>query len=224
MGGILDVKWAHDGIVMTGHYCTAQGIIQQIGDLGVELTSLIITIHAFVVVAVSPGEQSERVARVARLFAFGIVALASLFIALWVGISNHKYRSYEAPTPYWCWISPGYGRERIAGEYIWLWMAWFTSVIVFIPLYFWARSRTTKRAALGMLRYPLAYSIILLPISIARWVDFRGGHVPSVVIFFSVSLFNLSGAINVLLFLIMRPQLLLFSPPEESPEALVWST
>jgi hypothetical protein len=31
-------------------------------------------------------------------------------------------------------------------------------------------------------------------------------------------MFNLSGAINVLLFLIVRPQLLLFTPPEELSE------
>jgi len=31
-------------------------------------------------------------------------------------------------------------------------------------------------------------------------------------------MFNLSGAINVIIFLIVRPQLLLFSPPEEFSE------
>ncbi|KAI0276665.1 hypothetical protein BGY98DRAFT_695000 [Russula aff. rugulosa BPL654] len=37
MGGVLDVRWAHNGIVTTGHYCTAQGVIQQIGEVGVAL-------------------------------------------------------------------------------------------------------------------------------------------------------------------------------------------
>ena len=41
MGGILDVRWAHNGIVTTGHYCTAQGTIQQIGELGVALVTLV---------------------------------------------------------------------------------------------------------------------------------------------------------------------------------------
>jgi hypothetical protein len=39
-------------------------------------------------------------------------------------------------------------------------------------------------------------------------------NVPSAATFFSVSMFNLSGAINVLLFLVVRPQLLLFPRPE----------
>jgi hypothetical protein len=48
MGGILDVWWAHDGIVTVGPYCTAQGVIQQLGQLGVALITLIITIYTFV--------------------------------------------------------------------------------------------------------------------------------------------------------------------------------
>jgi hypothetical protein len=41
MGGVLDVGWAHKGIVKSGHYCTAQGIIQQIGEVGVALITLV---------------------------------------------------------------------------------------------------------------------------------------------------------------------------------------
>jgi hypothetical protein len=47
---------------------------------------------------------------------------------------------------------------------------------------------------------------------------FNHKEVTSAATFFAVSMFNLSGAINVLLFLIVRPQLLLFSPPDESDE------
>jgi len=42
-GGILDVRWAHNGIVTTGPYCTAQGIIQQVGELGVALIILVVS-------------------------------------------------------------------------------------------------------------------------------------------------------------------------------------
>jgi hypothetical protein len=48
MGGILDVRWAHNGIVTTGSYCTAQGIIQQIGELGVALITLVCTFPHYV--------------------------------------------------------------------------------------------------------------------------------------------------------------------------------
>ena len=46
MGGILDVRWANNGIVTIGSYCTAQGTIQQIGELGVALITLVCTFLA----------------------------------------------------------------------------------------------------------------------------------------------------------------------------------
>jgi len=40
---------------------------------------------------------------------------------------------------YWCWISPyQFLGERLGGEYIWMWIALFASVTLYIPLYFWA--------------------------------------------------------------------------------------
>jgi len=231
MGGILDVRWAHNGIVTVGPYCTAQGVIQQIGQLGVALITLMIAVHTFVVALWDVGSR-------ARHFAFGIVALISLFVALSVGISNGIHKNFATPTPYWCWISPEYKPERLAGEYVWIWIALSASVIMYIPLYFWMKGRLSidhekwykirlgdssveyveyaqRQAALGMLLYPLAYSLMVLPLSIARWSLFNHKKVSSLATFFGVSVFNLSGAINVLLFLIVRPELLLFSPPEE---------
>ena len=41
MSGILDVRWAHNGIVTVGPYYTAQGVIQQIGQLGIALITLV---------------------------------------------------------------------------------------------------------------------------------------------------------------------------------------
>jgi hypothetical protein len=49
-------------------------------------------------------------------------------------------------------------------------------------------------------------------------VQFGHHNVPSAVTFFGVSIFYLSGTINVLLFLVIRPGLLLFPRPEELAE------
>ncbi len=66
--------------------------------------------------------------------------------------------------------------------------------------------------------YPLAYSLIVLPLTVARWLQFSNYKVPPAVTFFGDTMFCLSGAINVLLFLIIRPGLLLFPRPEELAE------
>ena len=42
---------------------------------------------------------------------------------------------------------------------------------------------------------------------------------PSAATFFAVSMHDLSGAVNVCLFWVVRPQLLLFTPPEETIES-----
>jgi len=63
--------------------------------------------------------------------------------------------------------------------------------------------------------YPLVYSLVVLPLSAARWSQFSGRHVPSAATFFGVSMFNLSGAINVFLLLTVRPELLLLIRPDQ---------
>ncbi|KAI0251116.1 hypothetical protein BJV78DRAFT_1375749 [Lactifluus subvellereus] len=208
LGGILDVRWAHTGIVTTGTYCTAQGIVQQTGELGAALITFILAIHTFVTALWRVGIQ-------ARGFAFGLVGLACVFTALWVGLGNGLHKNYEAPTPFWCWISSHYGPERLAGEYLWLWLALFASVIMYIPVYFWAEGRLSVDPE-KWYNYPLAYSLAVLPVSIARWSQFSHKSVSSAATFFGVSMHNLSGIVNVLLFLAVRPQLLLFTPPEET--------
>ena len=41
MGGVFDDRWAHSGIVTTGNYCTGQGILEEIGQLGVALITIV---------------------------------------------------------------------------------------------------------------------------------------------------------------------------------------
>ena len=88
--------------------------------------------------------------------AFGIVAVATLFIGLWVMALTVTARLpplYVSPVSYcfvvsltlsgqyWCWIGPGYGGERFSGEFIGLWIAVFASVIMNVSLYFWTQRR-----------------------------------------------------------------------------------
>ncbi|KAH9170451.1 hypothetical protein EDB89DRAFT_2071969 [Lactarius sanguifluus] len=218
VGGILSVRWAHNGIVTTGPYCTAQGIIKQTGALGVALLSL----------------EPKRVTLLS-----GSVAFTCLFVGLSAGISNGIHKDFETPTPYWCWISPKYHEARLVSEYVWMWIALFASVVMYIPLHFWMKGHLSvddekwykfrlvksdveyskRRATLGILLYPLAYTLVVIPLSVARWLLFSHKSVPSATTFFGLTMFNLSGAVNVLLFMIVRPRLLLFTPLEELSES-----
>ena len=59
-------------------------------------------------------------------------------------------------------------------------------------------------------RYPLAYAVTVIPTTVTRWVQFNH-NVSSAALFFGHFMFNLSGAFNVLLFLTVRSELLLFN-------------
>jgi hypothetical protein len=79
-------------------------------------------------------------------------------------------------------------------------------------------SHSVVNAAHELPSYPLAYSVMVIPLSISRWLQFNHKSVPSAAVFLGEIMFNLSGAVNVLLFLIVRPHLLLFTPPVEIVE------
>jgi hypothetical protein len=77
-------------------------------------------------------------------------------------------------------------------------------------------------------RYPASYVVIVLPLSIVRWIDFKVDsnppdpnniheRMPSAATFFVISLFGLSGLVNVTLLLLTRPGLLLLSQPVQGP-------
>ncbi|KAH9978595.1 hypothetical protein BGW80DRAFT_1279883 [Lactifluus volemus] len=231
LGGLLNIRWVHNGIVKTGSYCTAQGIILQGSQVTAALITLFLAIYTFVMILWSVDLKS-------RGFSFSLVGASCIFSALWVGNGNGIHKDYEEPTPFWCWINLVFVGERLAGEYVWLWITLFASVIMYISVFSWTKGwlsinmkkwymfqlspdykvgNTDRRAALGLLLYPLAYSFMVLPLSIARW-SVPDGHkpVPSVALFFGFTTFCLSGVVNVSMFWIIRQGRLLFAPPQET--------
>lgn len=69
--------------------------------------------------------------------------------------------------------------------------------------------------------YPLVYCAIVLPLCVVRWVGFsreaNGQQVPSAATLAVVTIYGLSGAANVVLFLSTRPHLLLFAKEPHAP-------
>ncbi len=75
------------------------------------MTDQIIAVHTFVVALWKVGIRARR-------SAFGIVALASLFAALWVGIGNGAHKNFETPTP--VHIFPIFSPPRLTTDTVWL--------------------------------------------------------------------------------------------------------
>jgi hypothetical protein len=81
---------------------------------------------------------------------------------------------------------------------------------------------TCRPAETARDRYPAAYSLVVLPVAVIRFAGFaleaRGRSIPALATFISITLFALSGAMNVLLLVSTRPNLLLFGRPLGAPD------
>ncbi|KDR75049.1 hypothetical protein GALMADRAFT_248909 [Galerina marginata CBS 339.88] len=200
IGAVMDIKWIQDGKVESGNFCNAQGITKQIGETGVAMTTLAITVYTFLGIWTGKGIKSIWITR-------AVIFLGWLFILLMVVIGTTVKRGpgkhYESPTPYWCWISKDYLQMRIWGEYFWFWITLTLSIVTYVALYLWSRGNiiidnhidnhswwkfkfTFRKASLNadpgqrgirhqswvMLVYPLVYCVSILPLSIVRWIGF----------------------------------------------------
>jgi hypothetical protein len=233
LGRITDIKWVGLGKVYTGGYCTAQGILQQIGETGVALVTTVIALQTFVVVMWGKLKDS-------LLVAYSVIGCIWLFLIIFiatsVSINTHGGNYYETPVGFWCWIGDHnrYNAERYVGEYVWTWVALGVSAFTYVPLFFWARGNITvseqhwwkinfhkhddlgedgrRRRSIGMIAYPLLYCVLIIPISCIRWrsgFGFKDLHyIPSAATFAFEFIYSLSGALNVLLFLFTRSELL----------------
>ncbi|TFK53707.1 hypothetical protein OE88DRAFT_1655967 [Heliocybe sulcata] len=235
LGGITSIEWVRTGIVRTGSYCTAQGILQQIGEMGVAMSTLVIALHTFRVIWWGKS-QDRRDYWIVSIVSGLVVTYDVLFVALGTGLN----KDYMAPDPFWCWLGGRYMPEKIAGEYIWIWLALVASVILYPPLFFLVRGNisfepesrfrfsfhrrrhTTATKGInpsslkGMLLYPVIYGITVLPLSVARWTTFRldSGRQYQTTgalaggTFFAETVFRLSGVFNVIIILTTRRRLL----------------
>ncbi|KAJ7909308.1 hypothetical protein B0H13DRAFT_2492864, partial [Mycena leptocephala] len=231
LGVVMDVRWINNGIVHAGSFCTAQGVLQNIGQAGIAMTTFIITVNTF--------DSIWRRGGVTLKWASILVGVVWTFLVLTVIISTsvHKNPSFYAPTPYWCWINSSYPNYRIALENLWLWIGFAVSVL-YIPLFFldrghvtpgdpewWKFKLHTGDAANGERRFKmimyalnqhscaLTYCLPVLPTGLARWFVVAHGDVKpftsAEVQFIIKGLFSLSGACDVIAFKYARSGLLL---------------
>lgn len=233
IGGLLNIKWAMDAGVTEGPLCTAQGALKQIGDVGVALTSLGIAVHTFSVLALRW--------HMPRCIARYIIAGIWLFIFLAVTIAplvyNRDGRLYYGDTNYWCWIKEEFLAQRLALEYLWMWLAAFLMLVLYGILALVMRGvftirkeeeysdvedvrsvhlespmteeerQQSKAIANLMLFYPAVYIFCVFPVGLVRWLDFSSHYIPPAATITASFIFSLSGLLNVLLYRFTRPDL-----------------
>lgn len=226
----MDLRWIIESNVFPGSFCTAQGVLKNIGDVGVAFSTLAIAVHTSAVILWD--WKAPRKQYISSLVVFAIW----LFIILENTIAWRVNRQevYIGNTDYWCWITAAYPKERIAFEYLWMWSAAFINLLLYIPLFFSLRGNLVVQGmrfrwrsvshpeawpvprdphgsasiARQMLWYPIAYVAVVLPIAIVRWLAFNETKVSFTWTAVAAICFNLSGLVNVLVYTLTRPALL----------------
>jgi len=232
--------------VHQGSFCSAQGAIKHLSDVGAALSTLIIAIYTLVVLCFpkatnDDNDIDQNSSGKGLRWILGILACVWILTGLLVGINiaaNGMYDFY-GPTGFWCWILPEYSVQRTATDFAFMWITAAINIVAYVVLALYLRgyietarwsihlSRKRKQIDIvesrkqtyGLLFYPLVYIVAVLPLSIARYSTFAHHHVPYGVIIFVDIIYLLSGLFNVLLFSITRPYLLPHDPP--TPDIVV---
>ncbi|CAE6476337.1 unnamed protein product [Rhizoctonia solani] len=145
LGAVVNIEWIRGAECYCGSLCRAQGVIQILGEAGVAMSTLAISIHTFVVIFFSWHPLGG--AAGARIWGTVIALIwVYLFLCVSVGfaINEKKARAtpadvaleeFYAPTPFFCWIGQGYLVERIIFEYFWIWAAALSSIVLYSILF-----------------------------------------------------------------------------------------
>jgi len=207
VGVMFNLKWAAEGNITEGPFCTSQAVLLQIGNLGTALSSLAITVDTFFILVLfrRPGGYTSKMVIVATWVCVGLVVGIPLIV--------HKPEIYYGDTDFWCWIDADYIAERLLTDYVWVWLTGLAMVILYPIIAFsisgLARGgiNQTSHAAVAkkLLLYPVIYNVCILPISIARWLSFTNHTVPDNVILAANAVHALSGFFDLLVFSITRP-------------------
>jgi len=232
IGSLYSTRWVYLGAVVLDQSCTTQGVLKQVADVGTALWTFIISVHTFflLVLEVNPSRFT--------LFGTLVAGWSGIFMIVILGptvLDTTRRGAFFGISGYWCWISDGYSIPRITLDYLFMFLAAFSCFIIHGLIHLRLRGNMTmegwrmkfyKRAlerpsgylfedkgmtiAGQMLLFPIAYSIMISPIAVARFAAWSGRTVPFEATVFCETVFLLAGCINVTLFCTCRQIL----PPE----------
>ncbi|KDQ15114.1 hypothetical protein BOTBODRAFT_174282 [Botryobasidium botryosum FD-172 SS1] len=227
IGAMMNIGWVIHARVIENELCIAQAAFKQIGDVGVALSVMAISIHTFCVLFFKWTPPSS------PLLAIVVIGLIWLFLILDTSVGYTTHTHYYGQNGYWCWIDDSYRAQEIVSEYLWMWLTAILNIFLYFLLFFclrgniittgrrvrwrWIKSEETwvvpdtslRHTAIArqMLWYPVAYMAVILPISAVRFLSFYNHKVAFPCTVFGGVLLGLSGVINVTLYSLTRPLL-----------------
>ena len=222
---LISFYWiAKSAILAPTPACTAQGFLLHFGDVASAFFVLSIAIHTCTTAAVG-----KRIAYGVFATGIGIVWLFAFFLTI-LGVALHG-NTYFVRAGAWCWVSSSYELERLALHYIWLFIAEFGLVVIYLITFFKLRSKTrhlfddqttlssrpnqstvdaVNRITKLMMLYPMVYVFLTLPLSSTRmWSMAHKGQTVSDITACTVgALLASCGWVDCLLYTLTRKRLL----------------
>jgi len=230
-GTAMNAKWVIDREVESGPFCTLQGATKQAGNVGMALWSFVLAGHLFNLLFLrwKTTFRGLLLTLVGGWFSVAlIVAIGPL------AIQKNNLGPYFGPSGYWCWITASYPREQTFLEYFFEFVSAGVSFVLYTIILLRVRGNiirsgghyklrlvprgeswqlaihrdiidtSTLQVTARMVWYPVAYTILLLPVSLARLIEFGGRAVPFWAVMLADFIFNLQGLVNVILLLSTR--------------------
>ncbi|KAF8587112.1 hypothetical protein K439DRAFT_858722 [Ramaria rubella] len=204
-GALLNGRWIGLGGIQIGAFCTAQGALKNVGNVGTALWSMILAVHTFCLIVLKW--------RARDLVLYVTLLVTWAFIALVVIIGPSAVQNITTQGPYfgvagpWCWITENYAVQRFTLGYFWMFLSALVSFALYSVVFFHLRgnliingrqvrlrlrnptpaweAQTGKNSvnnppigpAKQMLMYPIAYTILVLPIAFCRFLEWAGHDV-----------------------------------------------
>lgn len=232
IGSLMNATWVREHAVIFGETCTAQGVIKEIADVSSAFWTLVIAIHTFCLLVI---EIKLRTFVLWTTLVGGWSAIFAIVISGPAVRETSNRGPFYAISGYWCWISTNYPADGFTLDYLLMFMAALIAFILYALIYLklrgnmiiegyhirfvkvsaedlahWREKKFENESlqiAMRMWIYPMAYVILILPMSIVRFVSWGGHQVSLEATIFASAVFLLLGISNVTLFLTTRPVL-----------------
>ncbi|KAF8313496.1 hypothetical protein DL93DRAFT_2114128 [Clavulina sp. PMI_390] len=229
IGSIMNARWVGNKAIQEGAYCSAQGAVKNIGNVATALWTLVIAVHVFNLLFLRHQTKRLAAifvtiatwSAVLTIDIFGPAVLQKQELGAFFGIAGYwcwitdQYPLSRVGVEYF-WFFFGGAMSFILYVLVFLRLR---GNIVFpegsrLPRFIWVpRAKAWKLqmnrdaidahmvdSAKQMIWFPVAYTIIIIPIALGRFIhDSPLGYVV-----FADSIFMLTGVINVVVFMSIR--------------------
>ncbi|GIZ38739.1 hypothetical protein CKM354_000214300 [Cercospora kikuchii] len=212
---MMNIRWVTLRSIVSGSpECWAQGWFVSTGDLSSGIFTLAIAVHSLADIVFD-----YRVSK--HAFRLILVALWTFnYACAGIGLALHPKDLYTRAGA-WCWISSRYLNERFWLHYLWIIMAEFLTVVIYLLIFiilcfrvkssYYITSTVQQRAqsaAKLIIAYPTIYVVCTLPLVIARLKTMAGVYVSYTEFCVAAAMITSCGWLDTLLYSLTRHNVL----------------